>query len=120
MILREKIAMLKKALTVPEYFRYAGYGMREARSNFPILCPFRKEKTPSCHLYENHYHCYGCNAHGDIIDAHMKLNQLTFVKALEDLCRLAGINHSPEFRGPGGNSRTTNSRAETGDKYASI
>ena len=111
MILRERIAMLKKALTVPEYFRYAGYGMSEARNNFPILCPFRKEKTPSCFLYEDHYHCYGCEEHGDIIDAHMKLNRVTFIKALEDLSLLAGINHSPEFRRPGGNSRTTNSRA---------
>jgi DNA primase len=110
MIFRERIEKLKAAISVPEYFRYAGCGIRGSGSNFPILCPFRKEKTPSLHLYKDHYHCYGCGEHGDIIDAHMKLNKLTFIKALEDLCRLAGINQSPEFRGPGGNSRTTNSR----------
>ena len=119
MILRERIAMLKKALTVPEYFRTAGF-MPKGMGTPSILCPFHKEETPSCFLYPDHYHCYACEEHGDIIDAHMKLNKVTFIKALEDLCRLAGINQSPEFRGPGGNSRTTNSGAETGDKYASI
>ena len=109
MILRERIAMLKKALTVPEYFRTAGF-MPKGMGTPSILCPFHKEETPSCFLYPDHYHCYACEEHGDIIDAHMKLNKVTFIKALEDLCRLAGINHSPEFRGPGGNSRTTNSR----------
>lgn len=31
-----------------------------------ILCPFHKEKTPSCVLYEERYHCYGCGKNGPL------------------------------------------------------
>jgi DNA primase len=91
MILREKIDKLKKALTVPEYFRTAGFKPKGIGTLF-IICPFHKEKTPSCFLYPDHYHCYGCGEHGDVIDAHMKLKGIEFAKALEDLGRLAGID----------------------------
>lgn len=33
------------------------------------LCPFHADKrTPSFTVWPDHYHCYGCGAHGDIID----------------------------------------------------
>jgi DNA primase len=28
------------------------------------LCPFHKERTPSFRVYSDHYHCFGCGAHG--------------------------------------------------------
>lgn len=32
-------------------------------------CPFHDDSTPSFHVYEDHYHCYGgCGAHGDVLD----------------------------------------------------
>ncbi|MFN3288338.1 MAG: CHC2 zinc finger domain-containing protein, partial [Sphingomonadaceae bacterium] len=31
-------------------------------------CPFHQEKTPSFHVFEDHYHCFGCGAHGSAID----------------------------------------------------
>jgi CHC2 zinc finger len=34
-----------------------------------IVCPtFHSEKTPSLHVYADHFHCFGCGAHGDRID----------------------------------------------------
>jgi DNA polymerase I-like protein with 3'-5' exonuclease and polymerase domains len=33
-----------------------------------ICCPFHDERTPSLHVYADHYHCFGCGAHGDHID----------------------------------------------------
>jgi hypothetical protein len=33
-----------------------------------IRCPFHDEKTPSLQIYPDHFHCYGCGAHGDAID----------------------------------------------------
>ncbi|WP_294390380.1 CHC2 zinc finger domain-containing protein [uncultured Sphingomonas sp.] len=34
------------------------------------LCPFHSERTPSFHVYDadGGFHCFGCAAHGDIID----------------------------------------------------
>ncbi|MGC8469484.1 MAG: CHC2 zinc finger domain-containing protein, partial [Acetobacteraceae bacterium] len=27
-------------------------------------CPFHNEKTPSFYVYDDHFHCFGCGAHG--------------------------------------------------------
>jgi DNA polymerase len=33
-----------------------------------IHCPFHDDATPSLQIYPDHYHCYGCGAHGDQVD----------------------------------------------------
>ena len=33
-----------------------------------MLCPFHADRTPSLKLYADHFHCFGCGAHGDVID----------------------------------------------------
>jgi len=32
------------------------------------LCPFHEERSPSFTIYDDHYFCFGCRAHGDAID----------------------------------------------------
>ena len=32
-----------------------------------IICPFHSDNSPSCKIYEDHFHCFGCNRHGDVI-----------------------------------------------------
>lgn len=58
------------------------------------LCPFHEEKTPSFYVYPDHYHCYGCHAHGDVIAFVMKHYRLEFVEALRWLARKAGLDDS--------------------------
>jgi len=36
--------------------------------NGKICCPFHDDSTPSLHIYTDHFHCFGCGAHGDAID----------------------------------------------------
>ena len=36
--------------------------------NSKICCPFHDDRTPSCHIYPDHFYCFGCGAHGDPID----------------------------------------------------
>lgn len=55
------------------------------------LCPFHQEKSPSFVLYNEHYHCFGCGAHGDIITFAMQHERLSFVDAVEKLSREAGM-----------------------------
>lgn len=56
-------------------------------------CPFHVEKSGSFTLFEdNHFHCYGCGAHGDPIAFTMRHGNKSFPDAVEDL--LGG-------RGPG-------------------
>ena len=33
-----------------------------------MRCPFDADRTPSLKLYGDHFHCFGCGAHGDVID----------------------------------------------------
>jgi hypothetical protein len=33
-----------------------------------IACPFHPDSTPSLHVYDDHWHCYGCDRGGSIID----------------------------------------------------
>lgn len=52
-------------------------------------CPFHEEKTPSFTVFkDNHFHCFGCGEHGDVIDFVMKLNKLNFVEAVKYLLKL--------------------------------
>ena len=55
---------VKDTISMPEVA--VGYGMSENRAGF-IRCPFHNDRTPSMKLYEDHFHCFGCGAHGDVI-----------------------------------------------------
>lgn len=55
------------------------------------LCPFHNEKTPSFHCFADHYHCYGCGAHGDHFRWTMEIEKLGFREAVERLAGEAGL-----------------------------
>jgi hypothetical protein len=46
------------------------------------LCPFHGEKTPSFTIYTDHFHCFGCGAHGDVFDWLMQAHRMTFAEAV--------------------------------------
>src|SRR5262249_2006069 len=33
-----------------------------------MCCPFHEDRTPSLRIYPDHFHCFGCGAHGTQID----------------------------------------------------
>ena len=43
-----------------------------------MRCPFHADRTPSLKLYGDHFHCFGCGAHGDVIDLTAWLTAATF------------------------------------------
>lgn len=57
------------------------------------LCPFHNEKTPSFNVSENKgfFHCFGCHESGDAISFLMKIDQLSFIQAVEKIANVAGI-----------------------------
>ncbi|HUA76368.1 MAG TPA: CHC2 zinc finger domain-containing protein, partial [Acetobacteraceae bacterium] len=62
-------------------------------------CPFHDEKTPSFYVYDDHFHCFGCGAHGDAISFVMQSQGLGFMEAVAQLaaaCGLAVPQPSPE------------------------
>ena len=62
------------------------YGLRPNRAGF-VRCPFHGERTPSLKLWEDHWHCFGCQAHGSVIDL---VGQLFGLAPLEAARRLDG------------------------------
>ena len=54
-------------------------------------CPFHGEKTPSFYVYDDHYHCFGCGAHGDAIAFVMQTQGASFPEAVERLASEAGL-----------------------------
>lgn len=60
------------------------YGFEVNRSGF-MKCPFHTgDRTASLKLYdgESGFHCFGCGAHGSIIDFVMRLFDLNFRQAV--------------------------------------
>jgi len=70
------------------------------------LCPFHAENSPSFSVNDakGFYHCFGCGAHGDVLDWLHRFEGLSFVEAIERLRREAGETGSairaPERREP--------------------
>ncbi len=56
-------------------------------------CPFHKEKTPSFTINDDKqfYHCFGCGAHGDVINFVMQHDNLSFMDTVEMLAADAGL-----------------------------
>ena len=48
-------------------------------------CPFHNERTPSLRLYRDHFHCFGCGAHGDVLDF---VGRVLDVKAMDAVARI--------------------------------
>jgi DNA primase len=55
-------------------------------------CPFHGERTPSFYVYDDHYHCFGCGAHGDAVSFVMQSQGAGFVEAVEQLAGEAGMD----------------------------
>jgi len=55
------------------------------------LCPFHNEKTPSLRVEADHYHCFGCGAHGDVFEWLKQERGFDFQAALEEAHDIAGL-----------------------------
>jgi DNA primase len=68
--------------------------IKKSGRNYLALCPFHQEKTPSFSISEEKglYHCFGCGASGNAIKFLMDYQKLTFMEALQELSKVAGID----------------------------
>ena len=68
-------------------FEIVKYGVncREAAERYGVeanhygmaLCPFHNDRHPSLYAADDHYYCFACGEHGDVIDFVSKLFQLS-------------------------------------------
>jgi CHC2 zinc finger/Toprim domain len=63
--------------------------------NDKVCCPFHDDSTPSCHIYSDHFHCFGCGAHGDAIDWLMMVEGLDRDAAIELLANWQAPSSQP-------------------------
>ena len=65
--------------------------LERAGRQWKACCPFHGEKTPSFYIWDDHYHCFGCGAHGDAISFVMQSEGAGFMEAVERLAGEAGL-----------------------------
>ena len=72
---------IKRRISMIEMLQY--YGIETNRSNF-CRCPFHHEKSASFKAYSGNrgFYCFGCGAHGSVIDFVMQYFGLTFQDAI--------------------------------------
>ena len=68
----------------------ARYGVEDNRHG-KALCPFHNDRHPSLFVDDDHYHCYACGEHGDVIDFTAKLHGLKLYEAAQKLAYDFGI-----------------------------
>lgn len=58
------------------------------------LCPFHNDRHPSLYVADDHYYCFACGEHGDVIDFVGRLFQLSPYNAARKL--MADFHLSPD------------------------
>ena len=67
------------------------YGLEVNHSGM-TCCPFHNDRNPSLKLNEDYYYCFGCGAHGDVIDLTAKLFKESNYEAAKRLITDFGIS----------------------------
>jgi DNA primase len=66
---------------------------KSGAQNYSGLCPFHKEKSPSfsVHAARQFYHCFGCQASGDVFSFVQKIENITFPEAVRAVAQKLGV-----------------------------
>lgn len=110
-IAKEEIETIKRSHDLKAVIESYGVKLRKKGANYVGLCPFHKEKTPSFTVNPKTslYHCFGCNAGGDVIGFICKKDGISFREAVEKL-----RGRGPVARGQGKAKSKDNSDPASG------
>ena len=91
-----ELERLKRDVSLLKVAQSQGRKLAKQGQDFVTLCPFHREKTPSCVISpdKNLYHCFGCNAGGSVLDWLQHTERLTYPQTLVRLRDLAGSSSS--------------------------
>ncbi len=86
-ISKARIAAIKQNHDLVDVVASYGITLKKKGSNYVGLCPFHEETTPSFTVNPGTqlYHCFGCNAGGDVIGFVAKREGIGFRQAIEKL-----------------------------------
>jgi DNA primase len=87
--------------------------LKKRGKNYLANCPFHTEKTPSFNVNPamQIFHCFGCNAGGDVFSFVMQMEHCDFVQAVKLIAEKIGIP-VPKFEQRSENSRFNQEREE--------
>ena len=109
MLSRTDLAALKR--THPLATVVAGYGVALQQHGLLLLgcCPFHDDHEPSLLVdpRDDHFHCFGCRAHGDVLDFIQRIERIDFRRALTLLTRAPS---TPATLLPGAVTRTVRAK----------
>ena len=112
--LRAEAARLKAAIRLPDIIGRDLPLRREGRC-WAACCPLHAERTPSFYVYPDHFHCFGCGAHGDVFDWLKRTRGTEFPAAV---AALGGATPRPQTpRPPLAPRPATRERAKTADSF---
>lgn len=81
---RITVADIERAKEYPIHELYVGK-LKKHNKTYTGMCPFHNEKTPSFHIKNNRFKCYGCDAFGDSVDFYMRTHGVSFIQAVKKL-----------------------------------
>ena len=80
---------VKANVTVPQAAEH--YGV-EVQRNGMCRCPFHDDRHPSMKLNKDYFYCFGCGAHGDVIEFTARLFGLGSYEAAKKLAHDFGLD----------------------------
>lgn len=86
MIPREVVSALLARVDLVELIERT-VPLKKAGAVYKGLCPFHSERTSSFMVFGDHYHCFGCGAHGSAIGWMMAHGGMTFPDAVDALAQ---------------------------------
>ncbi len=97
------IQRVKEKVRLVDLLEGYGVGLKKSGKSHKGCCPWHDDDTPSLVVREgppDHYKCYGCQAHGDVISFVQSTKQMRFLEAVrwlaEDYFLLPVINNKGE------------------------
>lgn len=86
------VEKIKGEVTPEDVAKKLGLNIVPRGNRKRVLCPFHDDHDPSLELFHDHYHCWACNAHGDIFELVKQLENLTFKEAVKWLAEFMGLS----------------------------
>ena len=93
---QDKEDILSKT-SIKEYIDKNWSECKKSGSGYKVLCPFHDDKTPSMHINDEKglYHCFVCEAGGNLVQFIKEFKNLTYPETLEEISNFSdGINLS--------------------------
>jgi hypothetical protein len=114
----DEIDRIKTQIPIVLFLEARGSSLKQAGSLFKTRCLFHDDHDPSLFVYpkDNHYHCFGCGEHGDVISLLMRLDGVGFLEACHRLGGNASASSPPRAAAFSNHYRKTQQQKEDEEK----